>query len=141
MLIARPTGPFDLIDQLLRRNRVRYIFVIVRSLGIELVLDVNAGDTSIDKFFDRAGHMQRLPEPRARIADDGRRDRPGDMLRRLDLFTHCEQRFADGARAAGNISADIGSIEPHILRQPAAQRVVNRGHIDEFLLLQKGAQP
>ena len=53
-LVAGDAGIFDLGDEILARDRVRDIFVVMRPLGIKLILDMDAGDAGADEFAHRA---------------------------------------------------------------------------------------
>jgi hypothetical protein len=68
-LVALAAGVSNLGDEILARDHMGDIFVIMRPLRIELVLDVDAGDTGMDEFPDRAHRVQRLAEPGAGIGD------------------------------------------------------------------------
>ena len=63
-----------------------HVFVIVRALREELVLDVDAGDAAINEVAHRARDMQRLAKTGTRIGDHGQRDRPCNLRSGLDLF-------------------------------------------------------
>jgi hypothetical protein len=60
----------DLFDEFLDRNAVHDIFVIVRALRIELILDVDAGDAGADELAHRPHGVKRLAKAGAGIDDD-----------------------------------------------------------------------
>ena len=48
--IALAAGEPDLVGELLSRDHVRDVFVVMRPLGKQLVLDMNTGDARIDEL-------------------------------------------------------------------------------------------
>jgi hypothetical protein len=77
-LIALPTGEPDLIDEFLSWNHVRDVFVVMRPLGKQLVLDVDAGDPHIDELTHGAHGVQRLAKAGAGIREHRSQD-PSEM--------------------------------------------------------------
>ena len=113
-----------------------HVFVVVRPLGVELILDMNAGDPSMDEFPDCTHRVQRLAETGAGIGDDSL----GDVAGCSHLLVHCQQWFGGTARAAGYEAAIVDRLEPQALNQPAAERIIGERHVDKALLGQKPAQ-
>ncbi|MGC1891045.1 MAG: hypothetical protein WA709_34060 [Stellaceae bacterium] len=139
-LVALAAGEFDLVDEVVPRNHMRDIFVVMRPLGKELVFDMDAADAGMDEFLDRAHRVQRLAEAGAAIRDDRHVDRLGDIAGGAHLLVHRQQRLGGAARCAGHEPAIVDGLEPEALDQPAAERVIGDGHIDEALLGEKPAQ-
>jgi hypothetical protein len=121
---------------LILSDHVGHVFVVVRPLGVELILDMNAGDPSMDEFPDCTHRVQRLAETGAGIGDD----RLGDVAGCSHLLVHCQQWFGGTARAAGYEAAIVDRLEPQALNQPAAERIIGERHVDKALLGQKPAQ-
>src|SRR5262249_52991757 len=57
-LVALADRKLNLLNELLDRNAVHDIFVIVRALGIELIFDVDTGDAGADELSHRAHGVQ-----------------------------------------------------------------------------------
>jgi hypothetical protein len=121
---------------LILSDHVGHVFVVVRPLGVELILDMNAGDPSMDEFPDCTHRVQRLAETGAGIGDDRNLHRLGDVAG----CSHCRQWFGGTARAAGYEAAIVDRLEPQALNQPAAERIIGDRHVDKALLGQKPAQ-
>ena len=137
---ALATGIVDLGDELVARRHVRHVFVVVRALGIQLVLDVDAGDAGANELADRAHGVQRFAEAGAAIGNQryrhGRRHVAGDA----HLLIHGQQRLRGAARAAGHEAAGVDRRKSEARDQPAADRVVGRRHVDEAAVRQQSAQ-
>ena len=112
---------------------MRHILVIVRALGIKLVLDMDSGDAAIDEFPHRAGRMQRFAKRRPRIGDHRQWNGPCHCRGCFNLLRQGQQRLAHRARRTGDETADIGGIETGLLYHPAAERVVDRRHIQKTI--------
>jgi hypothetical protein len=59
----------DLLDVFLNRNHMRNVFVVVRPLREDLVLDMHAGDASFAELPHRPHRVQRIAPARAGICD------------------------------------------------------------------------
>jgi hypothetical protein len=125
--VALAAGKFDLVGEILSRDHVGHVFVVVRPLGVELIIDMNAGDPSMDEFPDCTHRVQRLAETGAGIGDD----RLGDVAGCSHLLVHCQQRFRGAARAAGHKAAIVDGLEPDTLDQPAAERIIGDRHVNK----------
>ena len=99
---------------------------------------MHAGDAGMNKLAHRTHCVQRLAETGAGIRERRYRDRSGDIAGHSDLLIQCQKRLGSTARAAGDKPADIDCLEPGLLDQPTAERVVGDRGVDESLL---GEQP
>src|SRR5688572_1796499 len=138
--VALPAGEADLVGELLARHRVRDVLVIVRALGVELVLDVHAGDAGADALAHGAHGVQRLAEAGAAVDHERDVDRRRHVARGAQLLVHGEQRLRGAARSAGDEAAGVDAVEAEALQQPPAERIVGDRHVHELLLLQQTAQ-
>ena len=130
----------DLVGELLARHGVRDVLVVVRALGIELVLDMRAGDAGADALAHGAHGVQRLAEARAAVDHQRDVDRRRHVARHAQLLVHGEQRLGGAARGAGDEAAGVHAVEAEALQQASAERIVGDRQVDELLLLQQAAQ-
>jgi len=124
-------GKFDLVGEILSRDHVRHVFVVMRTLGIELILDMDPSNPGMNEFLDRAHRVQRLAETRTGIGDNGDFHRFGNIAGRPHLLVHRQQRFGSAARAAGHKAAIVDGLEPDTLDQPAAERIIGDRHVNK----------
>src|SRR5207245_9894873 len=67
--VAFAARPPDLVDELGQRYRMRNVFVVMRALREQLILDVDPGNSGGGELAHRAHRVQRLAEPRAGLGD------------------------------------------------------------------------
>src|SRR6202011_3848659 len=116
------------------------VFVVMRPLGKQLVLDVDAGDPHTDELTHGAHGVQRLPKTGARTPAHRDLHRPWHIAGYPDLLVQGQQRLGGAARAAGDEPAHVGRFEPSALDQASAQRVISDGEVDEGLVGEKPAE-
>jgi len=138
--VARAAGEFDLVDEFLARDRVGDVFVIMRALGVELILDVDAGDAGADELAHRAHGVQRLAEARPAVGHHRDRDRVSHVAGDAHLLVHGQQRLRRAARAAGDETAVVDRREAGVRNQPPSERVIGDRHVDEALFVEEPAQ-
>ena len=73
-------------DEFLQGYHVLQAFVVGGTFGIDLVFDVDAGDTSRLKLPHAAHDVQRITIPRASVSQHRQVYRTRYLLRHLDLF-------------------------------------------------------
>src|SRR6185503_19532664 len=130
----------DLLGELVRRDPVHHVLVVVRALRIELVLDVHPGDPGPDALAHGSHRVQRVAEARATVSDerdvDALRDVPGDP----DLLGHRQQRLGQRRRSAADVAAYIRGFVAQRLDQASPDRIVDRRHVEKSLLPKQGSQ-
>ena len=109
------------------RNAVHHVLVIMRAFGIELILDVDAGDASALELLDCPPHRRRRPEAVLGIGDDG--DALDGAHDRRRVVGHLAQADEPGVgraqpRRRGRVGADVDRLEARALDQARAHRVV-----------------
>ncbi len=117
------------------------IGVVMRPLGIELILDMDAGDPGGSKFAHRAHRVQRLAEPGAGIGDQRHLHSARHLAGDAHLLVHRQQRLGDHARGAGDIAAGVDDRHAHCLGEAAFERRRRRGHVKKLTAVEQFAQP
>jgi hypothetical protein len=70
--VSLAAGILDLLDVFLDRNHMRNVFVVVRPLRKDLVLDMHAGDARFAELPHGPHRVQRIAPARAGVCDRGR---------------------------------------------------------------------
>ena len=103
---------------------MRYVFVIMRALGIELVLNVNTSNPRTDKLAHRAHGVQRFAEAGTTVGNQWYRYCCCNVTGDTDLFIHGQQRLRRAARATSYKAAGIHRRKSKAHDQTSADRVI-----------------
>lgn len=138
--VALEAGVADLLGELVRRDLVHLVRVVVGALRIDLVLDVGAGDAGLDHLAHRPHGVQRLTEARACIDDHRDFYDARGVGRDGDLLSHREERLAHSAGRARDVAAAVDGLEARLLDEPRTEPVPDRGHVQKGTGIEQGFQ-